>query len=172
MPIPTRVETRRLVAPAAIAAASVLVVVACASDWDSQTFFPDTFADTYTRVATCRPSTHPKAAYVETWLSPNGAERWAEWKAAIAAGATTVEPFAEGTVLVKAQYFDSDCDDLDNYTAMKKLAVGALPESDDWHWQVVGAEGATTECCENKNCWNCHASLCPDSLYPFVCTQP
>lgn len=81
-----------------------------------------------------------------------------------------VYPFAEGTIIVKAEHDDSACTELLGFTAMRKLAPGAAPEVGDWEWQRMDAEGNVYESGSIMRCAVCHQSCAEQSDY--ACTNP
>lgn len=80
-----------------------------------------------------------------------------------------VYPFAEGTIIVKAEHDDSACTELLGFTAMRKLAPGAAPEAGDWAWQRTDADGNVLESGSLLRCVGCHQG-CADRDY--ACTDP
>lgn len=79
-------------------------------------------------------------------------------------------PFAEGTVIVKAEYDDTDCTELVELTAMRKLAPGTSPEGGDWEWQRVDASGKVLDSGALVRCASCHESCTNDR--DMTCTDP
>lgn len=128
----------------------------CATEWDGAVVFPADYASTYEKVHACKPSQHPAAKYVVTWLSPEGKAAM-DKLVALPAGSTETVDWPEGTVLIKAQYDDSKCAELKNFTAMKKLPAGAAASAGDWKWQHVDADGACLNCDNGTACSGCHS---------------
>lgn len=142
---------------------------ACAS-WEPEVVFPENFRDSYTKVLSCRKSVHQAANYQETWLSPGGVATWTALAVQLAAADTqTTLLFPEGTVIVKAQFDDSKCDELANYTTMKKLLPDSDPEVGDWKWQYVGDDGECNNCAARTGCSGCHSTCKPA---PWMCSKP
>ncbi|MCO4762597.1 MAG: hypothetical protein KC502_13885 [Myxococcales bacterium] len=141
----------------------------CAS-WEPEVVFPENYRSTYKKVASCTKSAHPAANYIETWISPDGSDAWSALAVQLAAGDTeTTAVLPEGMVIVKVQYDDSKCQTLANYTAMKKLAVGAAPDVGDWNWQFVDENGECNDCASGASCAGCHKSCGPA---PLMCSHP
>lgn len=69
-------------------------------------------------------------------------------------------PYPVGARLVKMEYDDPDCEVLVGYTAMKKLAEGAMPEGGDWLWQRVSTELEVVEEGAPERCVTCHTYHC------------
>ena len=142
-------------------------VAGCAAEWDGSVVFPADYASTYEKVHDCKPSAHPAAKYVITWLSPNGKDAMTA-HSALPEGSTETAAWPEGTVLIKAQYDDSKCAELKNFTAMQKLAEGAAPDAGDWKWQHVDADGTCLNCDNGTACSGCHSQPACNGL---VCTK-
>ncbi len=141
----------------------------CAS-WEDEVVFPENFRDSYTKVAGCSKSAHPAAEYVETWLSPEGKDAWDALVVQLAdEDTTTTAVFPEGSIFVKVQFDDSACEELANYTAMKKLAPDTAPDLGDWKWQYVGDDGECNTCNAGQGCAGCHSPCKPA---PYMCTNP
>jgi len=133
--------------------------------WDEEAAAPEGFRATYQRLHECRPSAHPAAEFVITWLSPEGAEAWSKIKSGLAAEAA----FPAGAVAVKAQYSDSSCATLSGYTVMEKLPAGTDAANGDWRWQYLDEDGACNNCALGASCSGCHTT--PECV-GFFCTQP
>lgn len=145
------------------------LLAGCAS-WEEEVVFPENFRDSYTKVVDCRKSAHPAAAYVETWMSPSAKAKWDEMAVQLAAADTsTTVLFPDGAIIVKVQFDDSKCEELANYTAMKKLAPETDAKAGDWKWQFVGDDGTCNNCDVGTDCANCHSDCKPA---PFMCTNP
>ena len=149
----------------AATAAAALSLSSCSGSWDEEAAAPENFRATYQKLHDCRASAHPAAAYVITWLSPDGAAAWDKIKAGMGADAV----FPEGAVALKAQYEDSSCSTLSGYTLMEKLAEGADAPNGDWRWQFLDEDGACNDCALGSSCSSCHTL--PTCVGHF-CTQP
>ena len=154
-----------------LAIAGVMCSVGCTT-WDSEVVFPEGFTSSFITVHECQPSgAHVAADYVVTWLSPEGEEAWASMMEGVTAGAEPTD-LPVGTVLVKAQYDDSDCSQLSGYTAMEKLEPNSNPELGDYRWQFVDADGSCKDCNAKTECSGCHAAPNCGAAFPYVCTSP
>jgi hypothetical protein len=65
-------------------------------------------------------------------------------------------PFPEGTVVVKAQYQDSRCQQLTGYTTVRKQAPGYFPAGSDWLWSDLDRDGRVSESGRMQQCAACH----------------
>lgn len=161
--------TFRLHAVGCICAAVLIApIVGCAS-WEPEVVFTENFRATYKKVASCKKSAHPQADYIETWMSPAGKATWDAMAVQLANQDTSTVVFPEDTVFVKAQFEDSACEDLVNFTVMKKLKEGTATKYGDWKWQFVGDDGACFNCDAATDCSGCHSGCKPA---PFMCTNP
>lgn len=79
-------------------------------------------------------------------------------------------PLPEGTILVKAEYGDSFCEELVELTAMRKLAPGTAPADGDWEWQHVDASGKVLGSGSLTRCVMCHQG-CTNGR-DLTCTDP
>ena len=146
------------------------VMVACVfsvgcAEWSDAVVAPESFRRSYIQLHECRPSVHPEADYVISWLSPNAREIWDAWTS----GDEEVE-FEVGTVSVKAQYSDSSCKNLESYTLKEKVEEDPSGELGGWKWQYINDAGECINCNGGIGCSGCH-SLCstgPD----YFCNSP
>ena len=135
---------------------SIIFVSACG--WDSEIVAPENFEDSYAKLHDCRPSAHPAAAYIITWLSPNGLETWD----ALKAGETDVD-FTKDVVVVKSQYANDKCTQLTGYTIMGKIS--GAEDVGNWKWQFVDQHGRCNDCDQGASCAGCHTTheSCPQA---------
>jgi hypothetical protein len=148
---------------------------ACSADWEGN--FPESYQEEYAQVHDCRPSAHPAANYITTWMSPEGVDAWNAMIGSVMGGAeagTDVSgDLPVGTTLVKAQYSDENCTSLTGYTTMEKLEEGSAPAHGDWRWGFLDAEGVCNDCDAKASCSTCHSPTVNPSCstsFPFVCT--
>ena len=143
---------------------SMSCIVGCNS-WDDQVVAPEDFRSTYLKLHECKASAHPEAEYVISWLSPAASSVWEAWSS----GDDDVD-FEVGTVSVKAQYTDSACANLANYTLMEKVSADSSGELGGWKWQYVSDVGECINCNGGVGCSGCHSgcSSGPD----YFCTLP
>lgn len=138
----------------------LVLATACGGGEELEPFFDVAAVQgTWPEVRDCRFSIEHDAVNIIVYAAP-------EAEAAYTEGSY---PFAEGTVIVKAEHDDSACTELIEYTAMRKLAPGASPEAGDWEWQRVDASGEVIESGALLRCAGCHQS-CTDR--DFACTDP
>jgi hypothetical protein len=146
----------------------VLTLLPACASWDDKVAFPENFRSSYKKLHDCKKSAHPSGQHVVTWMSPDGLATWAK-VADAPAGSTDEVVVPEGMVLVKVQYDDAKCEDLESFTVMRKLAPGAAPAAGDWLWQQVDADGECLNCDNGSGCAGCHAPCGPANR---ICTQP
>ena len=78
-------------------------------------------------------------------------------------------PFLPGAQLVKGEYLDEDCTELERVSGMLKLESGEAPELHDWLWQRANPSGHLLTQTPAKSCAGCHADC---SNRDFTCTDP
>jgi hypothetical protein len=130
---------------------SLFMCTACG--WDSDIVAPENFESTYNKVHECRPSKHPAANYIVTWLSPDSISTWDE----IGNGNTDVN-FPKGAVVVKSQYENDKCTQLTAYTIMEKTDVKKGAKDGGWKWQFVDQYGQCNDCDAAASCAGCHST--------------
>jgi len=127
-------------------------LVGCEVEIDPNAFFPQDYETSMTKVGGCRTSQTHSDPYYTFHVSASGVE-------AFNAGMDV----PVGTVLLKAQYKDAECADLDRWTVMKKREVGFDPDNYDWEWQSVDGEGQVAEQGKLSYCKSCHKP-CPNGI--------
>jgi hypothetical protein len=132
-----------------------VTIMGCEVEIDPNAFFPQDYETSFTQVGDCRKSALHSDPYYLFHVNSTGKEAF-----------TAKLPLPEGTVLLKTQYKDDACTDLDRWTVMKKREAGYDPMNGDWEWQNVDPEGKVAEQGKLSYCKNCHAG-CPDK----VCTM-
>jgi hypothetical protein len=106
---------------------------------------------TWTRVTdSSMPSQHGLAATVHVWVPPNLADAYRS----ITSG--TAPAFEPGTLLVK-EHLDADGMHA-GLTVMFKGPAGLAPETGDWWWAAVDAEGAPIQTGQIAICTSCHTT--------------
>jgi hypothetical protein len=123
--------------------------------------FPDDYASTYQEVRDCRRSPDHDLNYIRVLASPD----------AVAPYQGRTLPFPVGAVVLKAEYADDACDDLDRFTVMRKEEAGYAPDSGDWSWQRVSRD-FKVEPIDDARCIGCHALCPPPEGYDFTCAVP
>ena len=130
--------------------ASLMALSACGYVHDPNAYFSGSWEEEYTRISDCALSGDHSGNHVTVWVNdltdPDELER----------------PFAEGTVLLKAQYDGAGCSDLAGFTVMRKGAPGTAPETGDWEWQFVDDVGEITGQGQMSSCINCHTAAAAD----------
>jgi hypothetical protein len=123
--------------------------------------FPQDYASTYQEVRDCRRSPDHDLNYIRVLASPEAVTPYQ--------GRTL--PFPVGAVVLKEEYADSTCDDLDRFTVMRKEEAGYAPDSGDWSWQRVSRD-FKVETIEELRCIGCHTLCAPLDGYDFTCAVP
>lgn len=142
-------------------------VLACGSAGrDPNTWFPEDYWAGYVEVAGCANSGVHGGPWSRTWMSPEAATHFSDQRHR----GDAPTPFPQASVIVKAQYRDSGCrQEHVLWTVMRKGAPELAPESADWEWQTVYANGEIAQSGQVGECINCHSG-CETSDY--VCTVP
>jgi hypothetical protein len=123
-------------------------------------FFDVATVKTWPEVRNCRFSIEHDGVQIAVYASPAAATAYTEG----------TYPFAEGTVIVKAEHDDDACAELVGFTAMRKLAPGTAPMNGDWEWQRVDPSGEVVESALIPVCVSCHSDCTNDR--DFTCTDP
>jgi hypothetical protein len=123
--------------------------------------FPRDYASTYQEVRDCRRSPDHDLNYIRVLASPDAAEPYQG----------RVLPFPVGAVVLKEEYADDTCQDLDRFTVMRKEVAGYAPESGDWSWQRVSRDHEV-EPTDVDRCIGCHLLCAPIDGYDFTCAVP
>jgi hypothetical protein len=139
-----------------------LATPACSDDAPGEEPFFDVaeVMESWPEVRNCRFSIEHDGVNIIVFASPGAETAYTEG----------TYPLPEGTVLVKAEHDDSFCDEVVEFTAMRKLAAGTAPEDGDWEWQRVGANGKVLESGSLPRCVMCHEG-CTNGR-DFTCTDP
>ena len=133
--------------PLGILVLAASLLSGCASTFDTNAYFPETFASDYALITNCDKSGSHGGKYVKTYVTKDAE---AAWKA-------KSYPFAESVVFVKVMHSDSKCSDISGYSAMKKIAAGSGGAAGDWDWQSLDADGQVTAEGQVAGCTGCHA---------------
>ena len=121
------------------------------------------YAASYQLVRDCRKSIDHDLTSVRVLASPQ------------AAGPYTLrnENFPVGAILVKEQYADDACTELDGFSVMKREPTGYAPGAGDWHWQRVTKNGSVELDGKLPSCAGCHKSCgVPPDGHDFTCAVP
>lgn len=135
---------------------------------EPQPVFPEDYESTYTEVRNCRGSGDHDLNNIRVLADP----------AAVTPYQDHVDPFPEGSVVLKVEYDfgDTSCEgDPIGWTAMQRLATGSSPDTLDWTWQEVDMQRRVIE--ENgPACIGCHTACGgnapPGFPYESTCTAP
>ena len=141
-----------------------VVVMGCSSEpLGEPAWFPPDYAATYQEMRGCRLSLE-HSSYMRILVSPD----------AVAAFERTA-PFSEGAIVLKEQHPQGDVTcgtSIEAYTVMRKLSVGASPDTLDWEWQDVGANRHERDA-DTTSCVACH-DICGKAPmgYDGTCSEP
>ena len=127
-------------------------IAGCEVDLDPNAFFPQDYETSFTKLGGCRESARHSDPRYFLYITATSAE-------AFKAGM----PLPEGTVLLKEQYGDNNCEDFSRWTVMKKREAGFDADNFDWEWQNVDGEGEIAETGKIGYCANCHKP-CPNAV--------
>ena len=139
--------------------------------------FPATFRQSgFQRVRTCRaPGEHSALNGFTVWV--DGASAASYDLILGGGGATHLMP--DGAIVVKELYGDRECNVVDRWVAMKKVA-GFDPGHGDWYWQDIAANRAIIREGQLPACSDCHEGR-PDATcigygavngMDYLCTAP
>lgn len=149
----------RTIIASALSCASVLAL-GCGGEAEVPVF-PDTYASTYQEVRDCRRSPDHDLNYIRVLASPEAADPYMG----------RAQPFPVGAIVLKEEYADAACQDLDGFTVMRKEEAGYAPSTGDWSWQRVSADRDVVPIDEAR-CIGCHSLCTPPEGYDFTCAVP
>jgi hypothetical protein len=119
--------------------------------YEQGTYFPENYRQTYTQVTPCRVSEEHSSPYYLMHVNKEAVDMFKK----------SGQPYAPGTVMVKGQFDDKECNNLQRWTVMRRHKTG-------WHWQNVKKNGKIAEQGKVAYCMDCHEN-CDNDL---VCTKP
>ncbi len=143
---------------------TVFCVGGCGDDAaQSQPLFPANYAASYVEVRDCRASTDHDLSRIRVLADPASRDAYEDRD----------QGFAKGTVLLKVEYdyADATCSgDILRWTVMVRETEGSSPDTLDWRWQKVDAQGQVVSDNEPR-CVGCHTScgMAPEG-YLGTCT--
>jgi hypothetical protein len=130
------------------------VVVGCPSP--TAPVFPADYASTYVEVRNCRRSPDHDLSYIRVLASPDAVDVYR----------TRTGNFPEGAVVLKEEHANASCNDLVQWSAMRR-------EAGDWRWQEVAADRTVLQDGAIPRCASCHAACgVPPDGYQGTCAQP
>ncbi|GEM_PF-2725341 len=138
----------------AVLIGGVLLFVACTSWDDPNLTFPENYADSYHKLHKCQYGAHPAGEYIITWINDAGKATWDKHTKSFD---KATYPWPVGTVFLKAQYEDNNCETISRYTVMYKDVTGTAADTGNWRWQHVGPSGKLNEDGQLQGCISCHA---------------
>lgn len=138
-------------------------LLACSDPADpepSAAFWPVDFENRWPEVRDCRLSPAEHDGYnIRVFAEPASESAYVEGN----------YPFLPGAQLVKGEYLDEDCTELERVSGMLKLESGEAPEHHDWLWQRADPAGHVLTQTPAKSCAGCHENC---SSRDYTCTDP
>lgn len=128
--------------------------------------FPEDYAASYTEVRNCRGSGDHDLHNIRILVDAAG----------LAAYQDRMEPFPEGSIVLKEEYefSDADCEgDIVRWTVMTRLVEGTAPETLDWAWEDVDADRVVVSR-DLDRCIGCHTGCGTEAMggYLGTCAVP
>ena len=155
--------TRTTIAFASFLGSALLLGAGCPTDPSGpDPIFPEEYEATYREVRDCRRSIEHDNMFIRVLADPAAYEPYM----------TRAQPFPAGATVLKLEYADDDCTDLDGFAVMRKEEAGYAPDLGDWHWQGVTLDRTVDEE-QSMRCSGCHTDCGePPDGYDFTCTVP
>jgi hypothetical protein len=123
-----------------------------------QPLFSADFEQTFVQVRGCRKSIEHDLEFVRLLVRPEDAATYARCVVPDSP-CGDADGFAQGALLVKAQYLDASCTELLRWTVAQKDA--ASTEGGGWRWQEVSAARQVTLDGAPRACVSCHTHCDP-----------
>jgi hypothetical protein len=141
----------------------VVLLAGCPGNGETaDPIFPDGWTG-WTEVRDCRKSPEHDLVYIRILADPTAAATYLDRGG----------PFPEGSTVLKAEYADAACEDLEGFTAMRKGPPGSAPASGDWTWQRTDPERRVLEDGALEGCIACHAHCgVPPDGHDWTCAVP
>jgi hypothetical protein len=140
-------------------------LAACSDEGEGEPLlFSKDYAVTYQEVRSCRFSLEHDLTRMRVLAAPD----------AMAVYQARDVPFPAGAVVLKPQYDSTDmtCETILYFTVMQKLEPGSSPDTLDWAWQKVSANGKVMETSIDR-CVRCHTGCGkPPEGHDGVCADP
>jgi hypothetical protein len=118
--------------------------------------FAADYEQSYVQIRDCRLSIEHELEYIRVFADASAATHY---QACVTLESPTDppcdQPFADGAVLLKAQYRDARCTELLRYSAVRREADASATGA-SWRWQEVSAEGTVRADGTLPQCINCH----------------
>jgi hypothetical protein len=156
--------------------ATAVVLLGCPSDdgegqdSDSESggdmpLFPADYQADYTEVRNCRGSGDHDLHNIRILAGPT----------ALGPYQSRTDPFPEGAIVLKEEFDfgDQTCEgEILQWTVMQRLPTGSSPDTLDWRWQRVDAQGNVASVDEMR-CISCHTGcgVAPDG-FDGTCAMP
>lgn len=130
----------------AVAIGCGLVLAACEDEGAPASLLPETYPEGFTEVRDCRFSVEHSAVNIRILADGPAA----------AVIADESYPFAVGALVVKEEYRDMECTQLEGYTLMERRAADDDEASDGWAWQRLDATAVPIGPDDDRSCSTCH----------------
>lgn len=138
-------------------------LLACSAPGEPEStraFWPLDFETRWPEVRDCRLSPAEHDGYsIRVFADPASAGAYVDGE----------YPFVPGTRLVKGEYSDEACTELERVSGMLKLESGEAPDRHDWRWQRADAQGRVSRDKPEVSCAGCHRTC---STRDYTCTDP
>jgi hypothetical protein len=113
--------------------------------------FPADFQSSWQEARSCRFSHDHELRSIRVFADSAAFEPYTLWSA----------PYPVGATIVKIEYEDDECTEVQGLSAMQKLAKGADPELGDWIWQKLDAKRKVIVAEDvPARCIDCHEYHC------------
>lgn len=139
---------------------AALAVASCAEvdSPDATRVIPEGYKESFVEVLGCRSSVEHDLAYVVVRTAP-------ELASIYRAGSGV---FPAGALVIKEQYTDARCQQLNAYTVMRKDDAGRVPEAGDWRFYKLDRRQRVLEQGKSSRCVACHQAC---RARDFVCGE-
>ena len=145
----------------------VLVSLAACSDEPGpaqpEPIFPSDFETTFQETRSCRFSHDHELRSIRVFADAAAAEPYTTWS----------KPYPARATIVKIEYEDDQCTEVQGYSAMQKLEPGADPVNGDWLWQKLDAKRVVSSAEDiPSRCLDCHEYHCrPPYGFDLACGE-
>lgn len=136
----------------------------CGGDDGPVSLIPTNYTASFTEVRDCRRSGDHDFEYIRILADASAAGPYLAREGQI----------PEGAMLIKEQYDASDqtcAGEIVQWTLAKRLPIGSSPETLDYEWQRVLADGRVDD--DSQGCVNCHSDCgVPPDGFDGTCALP
>jgi hypothetical protein len=127
-------------------AACCLGLVACEEDEPQASLLPESYPAGFTEVRDCRFSAEHELKNIRILADASGTSTFQ----------TEDYPFELGALVVKEEFRDPECTQLEGYTLMERRGPGDDEAIDGWVWQRLDAAGRWIGPDDPTGCVSCH----------------